>query len=298
MDNQVSVIIALYNNDNYVEEGGRSCLKQKEVGQVIVIDDGSIDNSVKVVKGIFDLRLELIQTVENMGVGHARNLGLKRVKCEYFTFLDSDDHYLGDRFVAPLKLLINNSELDGSYEAAKNYFQEGYENFRTDVDDVIEIPGIIHSDVLFDYLIRDNMPFFAITSLLLRSSKALNFSFDINFRQTGDIDYIYAIGKKLKLEKAIQYEVKIMRRLHPASITAKGKEEAKDMRLKLLKKWLFKIQKEDFASRHVRWFIYRGICAEFIQLTDNRNIFIKLFLKSALYARYLLLNPVLIRKII
>lgn len=90
---KVSVIIPMYNAERYIELCLESVKKQtlKDL-EVIVINDGSTDNSLQIVQSysskIPNLR---ILNSKNCGAGHARNMGLAIAKGEYIKFLDADD---------------------------------------------------------------------------------------------------------------------------------------------------------------------------------------------------------------
>lgn len=89
----VSVIVAMYNVENFIAECLTSILNQtlKNI-EVIVVDDCSTDNSVGVVKNFDDERLILLQTPRNSGFpGIPRNMALKSARGKYITFVDSDD---------------------------------------------------------------------------------------------------------------------------------------------------------------------------------------------------------------
>lgn len=106
----VSVIIPCYNLENYIEE----CMKSVENQtfrdfEIIVVDDGSQDNSVnKIKKYIADSGVSNIELVckNNGGVSSARNEGIKHAKGEYISFIDGDDFidadYLKNRVNATL----------------------------------------------------------------------------------------------------------------------------------------------------------------------------------------------------
>lgn len=88
-----SVIIPLYNKANYIEEALQSVFNQSYQNfQVIVVDDGSKDDSVKRVQAIKDERLRLVQQ-PNGGVSSARNKGISLAEGELVCFLDADDWY-------------------------------------------------------------------------------------------------------------------------------------------------------------------------------------------------------------
>ncbi|NEQ55284.1 MAG: glycosyltransferase, partial [Leptolyngbya sp. SIO3F4] len=90
----VSVIIPLYNKASFVRRAVESILAQTITDlEVIVVDDGSTDNSGVIVEGIDDSRLRLVHQ-ENQGPGAARNHGLALAKGDYVAFLDADDEWL------------------------------------------------------------------------------------------------------------------------------------------------------------------------------------------------------------
>jgi glycosyltransferase involved in cell wall biosynthesis len=87
---KVSIIIPNYNRASLVKETIDNMLMQTwEDKEIIVVDDGSTDNSVAVLKSYGD-RIHLIEQ-KNQGVGAARNHGLKYASGEFVQFMDSDD---------------------------------------------------------------------------------------------------------------------------------------------------------------------------------------------------------------
>ena len=86
----VSIIIPCYNRENYITDALNSALNQTyENIEIIVVDDGSTDNSVAVLTKYGD-KINLIQQ-KNKGVSAARNTGLRLASGDYIIFLDSDD---------------------------------------------------------------------------------------------------------------------------------------------------------------------------------------------------------------
>ena len=88
---KVSIIIPVYNVEKYLDKCLKSVLNQtyKNI-EIIVINDGSTDNSLKICKKYKDKRIVLIDK-ENGGVSSARNKGLELASGKYITFVDSDD---------------------------------------------------------------------------------------------------------------------------------------------------------------------------------------------------------------
>ena len=92
----ISVIIPMYNAEKYIDECLQSLLKQTfQNFEVIVVDDCSTDNSVRIVENLqknFEGRLKIISTEKNSGWASVpRNLGLSVAKGKYVTFMDNDD---------------------------------------------------------------------------------------------------------------------------------------------------------------------------------------------------------------
>lgn len=92
---KVSVIVAIYNKEDYIKECIESLLSQtlKEI-EIICVDDGSTDKSVSIVKEYeknYPDKIKLYQNEQNRGIGYTRNKGISFSKGEYLGFVDADD---------------------------------------------------------------------------------------------------------------------------------------------------------------------------------------------------------------
>ena len=91
---EISVIIAVYNVEDYIKRCLESIVNQTYNNmQIIIVDDGSTDKSSEICDeyALIDQRIEVIHK-ENGGLSSARNAGIERAKGDYLIFVDSDDY--------------------------------------------------------------------------------------------------------------------------------------------------------------------------------------------------------------
>jgi len=126
-----SIVIPLYNKANYIENTLKSVLNQTFTDyEIIVINDGSTDNSIKKVQEFNDIRIQLYNQ-KNQGASVARNYGIEKAKYDYIAFLDADDLWM-DNHLQTLRALIQNFPNAGIYASryelvfknGKNYTPE------------------------------------------------------------------------------------------------------------------------------------------------------------------------------
>lgn len=106
----ISIIVPLYNAGQYIEECLYSILSQSiENIEVIVVDDGSIDDSIEKVKKFCnkDSRVQLVCLEKNSGPGAARNVGIRLSRGKYCLFMDSDDKFSDDSCVEYIYNKVN-----------------------------------------------------------------------------------------------------------------------------------------------------------------------------------------------
>ncbi len=108
--NLISVIVPVYNVEDYLEECINSILSQTYTNlEILIVDDGSMDNSLAIIQEFSqrDSRITIF-TKENGGLSSARNRAIDEAKGEYLTFIDSDD-YIEENYIEYLmKSLIDN----------------------------------------------------------------------------------------------------------------------------------------------------------------------------------------------
>jgi glycosyltransferase involved in cell wall biosynthesis len=111
----ISIIIPTYNAGQYIEEALASVFAQSfQDFEVIIIDDGSTDDTAQKVKALSDPRILYVYK-ENQGPAIARNHGLNLVRGEYIAFLDVDDLWQPNKLEMHLNLMKNSPLMGMSF---------------------------------------------------------------------------------------------------------------------------------------------------------------------------------------
>jgi len=101
----VSVVVPVLNGGPWILEAIESCLEQSWPAiEVIVIDNGSVDNSLEVARGTRAANV-LVTECQTRGAPAARNVGIRLAQGEYFQFLDADDVLHRDKIAIQMRRL-------------------------------------------------------------------------------------------------------------------------------------------------------------------------------------------------
>ena len=113
---KLSIIIPTYNRSKYISKCIDSVLSQtyKNI-EIIVIDDGSTDNTEEIIKNFNDKRIKYFKNT-NHGIGYSRNFGLDKATGDYIFFLDSDDYINADTVDNIFKNIKSNDILIFDYK--------------------------------------------------------------------------------------------------------------------------------------------------------------------------------------
>lgn len=185
-NSNITVIIPVFNAEKFLVKAVESVLIQEEVDEIILIEDGSPDSSLTKCQEFVNLypnkiKLFTHSPIKNKGAAVSRNLGIANAKNEYLAFLDVDDYYLPNRFKNAIKILRDNSDVDGVYEAIGTHYydEEGQRLHRKRMED-LKIPGLsldmttltqpVAPELLFEKLIMGNLGWFHFNGLTLRKS--------------------------------------------------------------------------------------------------------------------------------
>lgn len=111
---KISVVIPLYNAEQYVQETLESVLSQSYTNfEIIIVDDCSTDNSVEIVKSIKDNRIKIYTNSCNRGIAYTRNKAISLSKSgNFIALLDDDDIAPPERFQKEVEYLENHPDID------------------------------------------------------------------------------------------------------------------------------------------------------------------------------------------
>lgn len=123
----ISIIIPIYNSENFLEECINSVVNQENVSlEIILVNDGSNDNSGNIIEKYADTYNNIVSLHQpNSGVSKARNSGIDIAKGEYIGFLDSDDYMVEGQLYEALNICRENN-LDLLFSTFENFFNDNY----------------------------------------------------------------------------------------------------------------------------------------------------------------------------
>jgi glycosyltransferase involved in cell wall biosynthesis len=106
----VSVVIPTFNRAALIARSIQSVLNQSHADfELLVIDDGSIDDTADVVAGIYDPRINYVRLPNNAGAAAALNVGIRMSKGKFLSFQGSDDEWLSDNLAEHMSVFERSS---------------------------------------------------------------------------------------------------------------------------------------------------------------------------------------------
>lgn len=159
----VSVITSVYNGETYLREAIDSILNQTYTHfEFIIINDGSTDRSLEIIKSYTDSRIKLINNDGNKGLIYSLNKGIEMAKGTYIARMDADDISMPERFEKQVKFLENNFAIDIctsdyiQFSAFKERKNIGLSNHDEIVSFLLFNSSLIHPTLLFRKTVFDS----------------------------------------------------------------------------------------------------------------------------------------------
>ncbi|CAH0147505.1 glycosyltransferase family 2 protein [Chryseobacterium sp. Bi04] len=222
---KISVVIPVYNAENYVLQAVESALQFDEVYEVILVEDQSPDNALQVCKQIAEKydKVQLYQHPDkkNHGAGPSRNLGIEKSTGDFIAFLDADDYFLPNRFDAE-KELFKNPEVDGVYGALGVHYytekaKEQYYNLFGDRLTTVYKRYDTYHIFLGQLHMLGSFGLFSIDTLTVRRealTKKMNPLFKPHLRMHEDTEFLLRLSYYLNLYPGIIDSAIAMRGVH------------------------------------------------------------------------------------
>ena len=211
----LSIIMPVYNSGQFLSSAVKSVLEQSfQDFELIVINDGSTDNSRQVIQSFNDRRIVYLENERNSGIVFSRNKGLKKAKGSFIGMLDADDIAYRDKFEKQIRFLTENPDFGmvGSWVRFINMqgkrIRGGWKLKATPE----EIPAIM--------LFKN---YFLQSAVLYRKECLDNFSFSEGFDILEDYLIWYHILKKHKAWNLPEYLVDY--RIHGEGVTKKHRQD-------------------------------------------------------------------------
>lgn len=206
----ISVIMPMYNTQEYIEKTIRSVIAQTYSNlEVIVVDDGSLDNGAKIVQALMleDSRIKYIYQ-SNKGVSAARNAAITYSAGEYLAFLDSDDLWLPDKLEKQMNR-ITATNMEACYC--------GYQYFNEDVKGKTFPERYFEGKILVE-VIKEKVSVWT-SAIVVKKSVVTNNSicFRSGLNWAEDMDFFYRL--MYKCEFCCVKEVLALYRQRPNSLS-------------------------------------------------------------------------------
>ena len=106
MNRKVSIVVPVYNASKCIADTIMSVSKQTYTDfELLLVDDGSTDDSCKIIEGFVSDRIKLLKNTEKKGAAGARNTGIMASTGRYLAFIDADDLWISDKLSRQLKFM-------------------------------------------------------------------------------------------------------------------------------------------------------------------------------------------------
>lgn len=218
----VSVVIPTYNRACVLEQSVRSVLNQTYAHlEVIVVDDGSTDDTKAVIEQIKDTRLRYIYQ-ENRGACAARNNGVKNANGEYIAFHDSDDTWYPDKLKKQMSMMLKKKSdvivcklamhhPDGTVTHYPKRIREGLVSSRNDLFGIGTQTIIARAEVLRKEPFSNAMPRYQDLEWIYRVIQ----SFSVYYMDEILVDYSIGGDSISKSAEKMYRALAVMKELHP-----------------------------------------------------------------------------------
>lgn len=193
MSKIATVLMPVYNVENYIDEAIESILNQSfQDFSIIVVDDASTDNTLIKLQEYTDTRIRIIESNRNSGLASCLNRGLSRIKSKYVIRMDGDDISNPDRFQVLLDYMEENAWID----VCSSYLEIFDSKILNKPNGILKFPEN-HDDIVSQLMFNCSI---GHASGIWRNDtfQKFNIRFDVNLRYSEDYDLWVRHFDKLK----------------------------------------------------------------------------------------------------
>ena len=223
----VSVLTPVYRAERFVQEAVRSALSQPETLEVVLVEDGSPDDSLAVCERLAaeDRRVKLFRhpNGDNRGEAASRNLALSKACGDYLAFLDADDYFLPGRFETALDIMRRRRDVDGVYEGVVTRVEEGNADETLPEGSITGVSEEVAPEELLEALIAGGRGYFCMGGIVLRRQVFDRVGrFDERLKLCPDTPMWWRIAALCRLVRGRCDRPVAVRRRHATNLLSKG----------------------------------------------------------------------------
>lgn len=215
---KISVILSVYNGQNYVREAIDTVLTQDYPNvELVVVNDGSTDHTAQIIEAYAD-RLLLITQV-NKGLGAGRNAGVQASNGDYLSFIDHDDCWEPCKLTRQMELIASSSEDPLVFTNVRQFI----------------CPTLTEEESLRLRVPDESMPGFIAGTLLLSRSRFNEVGGFFEINQVGEFVDWYLRAQEKKLPIQMMDDVLLHRRIHKTNMGRQAEAYDRQAYLRILK---------------------------------------------------------------
>jgi len=236
---KVSVIIPTYNCGLLLKESIHSVLAQSlKDFELIIVDDGSTDNTKLVIKNIGDSRIQYFYK-GNGGASSARNIGLTKATGQYVAFLDADDSWPNDYLKIMTSVLDDSSEYGVAYSTVTQVWPDGK---RTEFFKLKHcVSGWIAADLFNKFFVLPQ-------TTVCRRTILQDFRFDESLKTADDYDGFLRLSLKAKF--LFISKTQTIRTVRSDSLTAQASPTAIGCnKIRVLERFYYQLNGKEHISK-------------------------------------------------
>jgi len=274
---KISVVLPVFNGQSFLREAIDSILEQSfQEFEFIIINDGSTDNTINIIKSYNDNRIHLVENKQNLGITKCLNIGIKLARGEYIARMDADEISISSRFEKQIAFLEKNKEIGICGTLTKTIGKTVESTWQYPIDhERIKVSLLFHCCLVHASVM--------IRNIILKN---YNLFYSENYPCAEDYELWVRLSKITRIANID--EVLIRNRIHNNSIRAKHNalqvKTANNIRENQLKELMISLTDEDVCFHNK--IVHLNVNADNFFLIKTYNWFLKLYDENKVNKNY------------